>query len=83
WVEHPGYPPTAQTLKRLGLPVCDVSVDQQGIDVAFGRAHFPNARLAVVTPSHQSPTGVALPLQRRVELLDWAGERDAWIVEDD
>ncbi|AMV48879.1 PLP-dependent aminotransferase family protein [Paraburkholderia caribensis] len=83
WVEHPGYPPTAQTLKRLALAVCDVPVDQHGIDVAFGRAHFPNARLAVVTPSHQSPTGVALPLQRRVELLDWAGERNAWIVEDD
>jgi GntR family transcriptional regulator/MocR family aminotransferase len=37
----------------------------------------------VVTPSHQSPTAVALPLQRRVELLEWAGERDAWIIEDD
>jgi GntR family transcriptional regulator/MocR family aminotransferase len=83
WIEHPGYPPTAQTLKRIGLRVCDVPVDEDGLDVAFGRKRFKNARLAVVTPSHQSPTGVALPLQRRVELLDWAGAHDAWIVEDD
>jgi GntR family transcriptional regulator/MocR family aminotransferase len=83
WVEQPGYPPTAQVLRRLGLQVCDVPVDDHGIDVGFGRQHFPDARLAVVTPSHQSPTGVALPLQRRVELLEWAGERGAWILEDD
>ena len=36
----------------------------------------------MVTPSHQSPTGVALTLQRRVELLDRAGEQGAWIIED-
>jgi GntR family transcriptional regulator / MocR family aminotransferase len=83
WVELPGYPPTAQALRRMGLQVCNVPVDDHGLDVGFGRQHFPNARLAVVTPSHQSPTGVALPLQRRVELLDWAGARGAWIIEDD
>jgi GntR family transcriptional regulator/MocR family aminotransferase len=83
WVEQPGYPPTAQVLRRLDLQVCNVPVDDHGIDVGFGRQHFPDARLAVVTPSHQSPTGVALPLQRRVELLEWAGEGGAWILEDD
>lgn len=83
WIESPGYPPTAQTLKRTGLRVCDVPVDEHGLDVGFGRMRFKNARLAVVTPSHQSPTGVALSQQRRVELLDWAGAHDAWIVEDD
>ncbi|SIT45966.1 Transcriptional regulator with HTH domain and aminotransferase domain [Paraburkholderia piptadeniae] len=83
WIEHPGYPPTAQTLKRMGLRVCNVPVDEHGLDVGFGRKRFKNARLAVVTPSHQSPTGVAMPLQRRVELLDWADAHDAWIVEDD
>jgi len=83
WVEQPGYPPTAQSLKRAGLQVLDVPVDEQGLDVAYGRQHFPGARLVVVTPSHQSPTGVALTLRRRIELLDWAGDQGAWIIEDD
>ncbi|MGY2485241.1 MocR-like pyridoxine biosynthesis transcription factor PdxR [Cupriavidus sp. CP313] len=83
WVEDPSYPPTAQSLRRLNLQVRNVPVDDHGLDVEFGRQHFPEARLAIVTPSHQSPTGVALTLQRRVELLDWAGERRAWIIEDD
>jgi len=83
WVECPGYPPTAQLLARLGLHPRWVPVDGQGIDVDFGAKHFPHAKLAVVTPSHQSPTGVALTLPRRVALLDWASKQRAWIVEDD
>jgi GntR family transcriptional regulator/MocR family aminotransferase len=42
-----------------------------------------NARLAFVTPSHQFPTGVILPLARRVALLDWAKRRNAILIEDD
>ncbi|MBX4334353.1 PLP-dependent aminotransferase family protein, partial [Mycobacterium tuberculosis] len=33
--------------------------------------------------AHQSPLGVALSLPRRRQLLAWAAERDAWIIEDD
>src|SRR5690606_41439880 len=42
-----------------------------------------SARLAVVTPSHQFPTGALLPLARRMDLLDWAAARSAWLIEDD
>ncbi|MBY4947525.1 PLP-dependent aminotransferase family protein [Cupriavidus respiraculi] len=83
WVECPGYPPTTQVLSRLGHRVRPIPVDEEGIDVAWGRRRFAEARLAVVTPSHQSPTGVSLTLARRAALLDWAGERGAWVFEDD
>lgn len=83
WVENPGYPPTTRWLRHLGLQVRDVPVDEHGLVVDIGRRHFADARLAVVTPSHQSPTGVALSLQRRGDLLDWASTRGAWVVEDD
>jgi GntR family transcriptional regulator/MocR family aminotransferase len=36
-----------------------------------------------VTPSHQFPTGVILPLARRMALLGWARDNDAIVVEDD
>ncbi len=42
-----------------------------------------DARLAVVTPSHQFPLGVTLTLERRVSLLEWAQRMGAVIVEDD
>src|SRR5690606_18479192 len=43
----------------------------------------PGARAAVITPAHQSPLSVSLSLPRRLALLDWAAENDAWIIEDD
>ena len=83
WVETPGYPPTSQVLRHLGLSPCFVPVDEHGLDVDKARKAWPDAKMAVVTPSHQSPTGVALSLPRRMSLLAWAAENDGWIVEDD
>lgn len=83
WVEHPGYPPAAHTLHRLGMQLHRVPVDSEGIDVRYGVQNFVDARLAVITPSHQCPTGVELSLNRRTALLSWAAPNDAWVIEDD
>ncbi|MGH8153109.1 MAG: hypothetical protein ACREPF_10315 [Rhodanobacteraceae bacterium] len=37
----------------------------------------------LVTPSRQFPLGSVMSLPRRPQLLDWAAERHAWILEDD
>jgi GntR family transcriptional regulator/MocR family aminotransferase len=41
------------------------------------------ARVAYVTPCHQFPTGVIMPLERRLALLAWAARAGAWVIEDD
>ena len=43
----------------------------------------PTARLALVAPSHATPLGGALPIGRRLALLDWAARANAWVLEDD
>ncbi|WP_034091827.1 PLP-dependent aminotransferase family protein [Streptacidiphilus albus] len=64
-----------------GLTALPVPVDEQGIDVrALARTR---ARAVVVTPAHQWPTGVALAPQRRLALIDWAAQRDGYIIEDE
>jgi GntR family transcriptional regulator/MocR family aminotransferase len=83
WVEDPGYPLTRQALIAAGAKVRPIPVDGQGIDVGAGIRSAPNARAVFVTPSHQFPTGVVLSMARRLELLAWAREKGAWIVEDD
>jgi len=83
WCELPGYPPVRHGLRSAGLEVVDVAVDDDGLDVAAGIAAAPDARLAYVTPAHQYPLGVELSLPRRRALLDWAHERDAYVLEDD
>lgn len=83
WVEDPGYLGARGAFLAAGARVVAVSVDREGLDVATGRRLEPRARLAYVTPSHQYPLGVTLSLRRRLELLEWASEQTAWIVEDD
>ena len=56
---------------------------EDGIDVDAGQRAAPDARAACVTPSHQFPTGVVMPLARRLQLLEWAARQGAWILEDD
>jgi len=83
WVEDPGYPPAAQALKAAGAALVPIRVDAEGLRVSDGVARARRARVAVVTPSHQSPLGVALSLPRRLALLSWARGAGAWIIEDD
>lgn len=83
WMEDPGYPGARAALELAGARLAHIPVDQEGLDVAAGIRRAPRARLAYVTPPHQYPTGVALSLERRLALLDWAERRDAWVIEDD
>lgn len=83
WLENPGYPPTRDLLGQWGVAGVPVPVDHEGIVIAEGLRLAPAARMAVVTPAHQSPLGVSLSLPRRLALLEWAADAGAWIVEDD
>ena len=80
--EEPGYPMARQCFEAIGARPLPVAVDAQGLDTS----RLPRGdavRLAYVTPSHQFPLGGVLPMARRVELLQWARQHGAWIVEDD
>lgn len=83
WVEDPGYLPTRQSLAAHGARVHPIPVDKHGLIVKAGIKTAPKARAVFVTPSHQFPTGVVLSMARRLELIAWARDAEAWIVEDD
>ncbi|MDN7934322.1 PLP-dependent aminotransferase family protein [Burkholderia metallica] len=83
WFEDPGYIHARRVLEHAGMRLLSVPVDDDGLCVEAGRRRADDARFAVVTPTHQSPLGVALSLPRRLALLDWARRQRAWIVEDD
>jgi GntR family transcriptional regulator/MocR family aminotransferase len=83
WVEDPGYPATVHALASAGAALHPIPVDGEGLVVGEGLATAPQARAAFVTPSHQYPLGSTLSMARRLELLAWAREAEAWIVEDD
>lgn len=83
WMEDPGYTAITQLLRACGAQVIGVPVDEEGLDCAAGSRRARLAKLAYVTPSCQFPLGNTLSLQRRLDLLRWAGESGALIFEDD
>lgn len=81
-VENPGYRRTRLILENNGIQCRMVSVDQNGLSVA--ELERTDANFCYVTPSHQFPTGVTMPVSRRAELLRWAaGKPGRYILEDD
>jgi GntR family transcriptional regulator / MocR family aminotransferase len=83
WVEDPGYHGAQAALSGIGAKLIPVPVDESGLMVSAGIATEPNAKAAYITPSHQYPTGVVMSMRRRLDILVWARDRDAWIIEDD
>ena len=83
WIEEPGYPGLPGPLIAAGAELVPLPVDGEGLSLAAGLKRAPAARMACITPSHQYPLGTVMSLGRRLALLDWAAEREAWILEDD
>lgn len=83
WMEDPGYAPVTSLLRSHDVKVAAIPVDAHGLDCNAARLQCPLARLAYVTPGCQFPLGVPMSHERRLQLLDWAGETGAWIFEDD
>lgn len=81
--EEPGYPENRNTLQSLGAIIAPVPVDQEGMSVEALRQLESPPRLICVTPSHHDPLGYVMSLRRRHELLEYAHEVGAFILEDD
>ncbi len=85
-LEDPGYgsavtSETVRAVGAIGVRVVHVPVDDLGVDV--GAVAASGAQAVVVTPAHQSPTGVVLAARRRHALVDWAQRTGGFIIEDD
>lgn len=82
-VEDPGYAGARDALAGTGARLLPVAVDGQGFDPAVLAGLAPVPKLMMLTPSHQFPLGMTLPVARRLALLAEARARGIWIVEDD
>jgi len=81
-VEDPCYDSAALLFQSHGASLQPVTIDSEGLMTAC-LPPGEDIALAYVTPSHQFPTGVTLPLDRRLALLAWAAATGAYVVEDD
>src|SRR5699024_4793689 len=81
-IENPGYARVRDMLIDKGINVVEIPLDNRGADIDAVKKENPT--LQFLTPSHQFPTGIIMPISRRIDLLNWASEKEnRYIVEDD
>jgi len=81
WLEDPGHASLLSLFQALHTQVVAVSFDDHGLDVAAGRLAAPDAAAVYLHPLTQFPLGVRTDSARRAELLQWADESGAWVIE--
>ncbi len=79
-IEDPGYPPMRVPFAAAGARLVPVRVDSDGMIIG---EIPPDANIICVCPSHQFPLGMSMSPARRKELLEFAAQTGAVIVEDD
>jgi GntR family transcriptional regulator/MocR family aminotransferase len=80
-VENPGYYRANLIFKQAGMNVVPIPVKEHGVDVS--EILSKEVQLVYCTPSHQFPLGMIMPIHQRQRLIQWANERDGYIIEDD
>lgn len=82
-LEDPGYVGAQVAFEAAPVKLLPVPVDNDGLNLSKLRANGKGTRLVYTTPSHQFPLGVSMSAGRRMQLVNWAAESGAWILEDD
>ena len=81
-MENPTYKRAYEVFTSMQIKVLPVELDRSGIQV--DKLMETDADIVYVTPSHQYPLGVVMPVKRRQELLSWASlKKDRYVIEDD
>lgn len=81
-VEDPVHYGLLNVILSCGYSLNSVEVDDSGIKTDMLKTEN-KVGYVYVTPSHQFPLGGVLPIQRRIELINFVEKKNSYIVEDD
>ena len=79
-IEEPGYPDVRNIVGLKTDQIRPIAVDGEGLPIDGA---LEGCSYLYTTPSHQFPTTVTMPFERRRQLLAEAEQRDRVIIEDD
>lgn len=81
-IENPGFKMFKDIFKNNKFEYQPIDIDDKGISI--DDIEKSNSNVLCITPSHQFPTGVIMPIDRRIQLLNWASlNKNRFIIEDD
>ena len=78
-LEEPGYSKIRRIYQAAGVQTISAAMDEKGVMLSS----LKDAHVLHLSPSHHFPTGIVTSKTRRQQLLQWAAQRRAWIIEDD
>lgn len=83
-LENPTFPNVISIFKSMQARVLPIEVGKEGLEVSqMQSTDHKRAKLVHVTPSNHYPLGGKMSLVRRYQLLKWASENEAMIIEND
>ena len=84
-VEAFTYPGILSIANLLGRRIVEVAMDSEGMcPSALQEAILSDKpKVVVIVPSHQNPTGVTMPQERRESIADVIAANHIWLLEDD
>ena len=83
-LENPLFPNVHSVFKSSEADLIPIELDDEGISIkAMNAIANKKPKLVHTTPSNHYPTGVKMSLNRRQEILQWASENKALIIEND
>ncbi len=81
-VENPGYRKLINIYESNGASCYFAGLDKEGIIPE--EIDKTGADVLHISPTHHFPTGITMPVKRRLELLNWANRQEGrYIIEDD
>jgi GntR family transcriptional regulator/MocR family aminotransferase len=81
-IENPGYEKLNVLFSSNNAKFKSINIDKSGMDIS--EIKKSDANILCITPAHQFPSGVIMPINRRIQLLNWANEKsNRFIIEDD
>ena len=83
WVENPCYWGAWSSFYANDLDIRPIAVDEEGMSPSAEDLNSPSPKFIYITPSHQYPTGAVMSLARRRQLIEYAQQSGAWLLEDD
>ena len=80
-IESPSYNVARKVFEISNFKINDIPINSDGLDLNL--LEKTDCKALYITPSHQFPTGVTMPISNRIKLLTWAKNSDAFVIEDD
>lgn len=80
-LEDPGHRSIAKIYQANDVKYEFIPLDKDGLSIHYLRNS--QAQVAHISPAHHYPTGITMPIKRRMEILKWASDTNNYIIEDD